>query len=92
MAAIGDSQTPEDLLVGRRIEKDIVLALCGGVWPEAEGFDWSMVEYFAILYPGLAPTPGSIQGFDGSGEAIGPLIEYFIRVQTIQEELDSRSP
>jgi len=77
------------MLDGCWVDKEMVLALLGGIWPEAEGFDWQQVDHFQILFAGLKPTPGTIQGFDGSGEPIGPTIEYQIRVLTNAEEIQS---
>lgn len=49
------------------IERETLDAIFGGAWPTADGFDWSTVETFRILEPGI------IQGFD-TGEPVGPTL------------------
>jgi hypothetical protein len=64
-----------------RIEKDSVKKLFRGTWPAADGFNWDQIDHFHVN------GPGTMQGFDGGGEPIGPTIEYEIKVLTPEEAI-----
>ncbi len=57
-----------------KITPDIILTLLGGKFPFSSDFHWGYVEYFQVL------SPNSLQGFDGSGEPIGPSLDFTFSV------------
>ena len=59
---------------GGRICKTAVQLFIGGDWPLAGGFDWQQVDHFHVTGGGV------IQGFDDSGEPVGPAIECEFKV------------
>ena len=58
-----------------------VVALFGDKWPKAGGFDFEMLHCFALMEQGI------LQGVDGSGEPIGPCVEFTIRAVPLTEKI-----
>lgn len=65
---------------GPRLDTATLLALMGS-WPEAGGFVWRTVDHFHVT------AEGTVQGFDGFGDPIGPTLAYSIRARTPDEEI-----